>query len=203
MGDASGVNASDALANADGGVMPVCKFTCAYDYAASSTDCGSGAITFQVLAPGDPSVLRVDMAGMVSLEAVVHVCDPVGPYFQIADSRSNGLAKGDDGLTSNDAHLLLSDTNIEFFKNDFGTGSQKVQDYVPSSGCATRTIVVADQTIDALSLNVNDATALRLDPATDLEGVPDRLWYLGINRTVDTTVKNEGIGLQDVSFCLR
>lgn len=201
--DASDIDKSDAEPNSDATPMPACKFTCNYDYSTSTTDCGSGAITFQVLSPGDPSVLRVDMTNMDSLEAVINVCDPAGPYFQIADSRSNGLGKGDDGITSNDAHLLLSDTDIEFFRNDFGAGSQKVVDFVAAAGCSIRTIVVADQTIEAPNLSVNDATALRLDPATDLQGAPDRLWYLGINRTVDTTVENEGSGLEDVNFCLR
>jgi hypothetical protein len=201
--DAAATDLLDAGATTDAAVPP-CKFSCSYDYVGSSTNCGSGAITFQLLSPGDPSVLRVDMAGMVSLEATITVCDPVGPVFQIADSASNGLEKGDSGLTSNDAHLLLRGTAMQFFPNDYGgDGGQSKADYVPAVGCSQRTIVVADQTIETLDLSVNDPTALRLDPPIDDQGTPDRLWYLGINRTVDTSATDEGSGLADMNFCLR
>jgi hypothetical protein len=200
--DAAQSVAIDA-AEADAGMVAPCAFSCSFDFAGGSTDCGSGAITFQLLSPGDPSVLRADMSGMTSLEATIEVCDPVGPVFQIADSATNGLLKSDTGTTSNDAHLLLRGSDLEFFRNDFGTGSQSFADYVSASGCSTRTIVVADQRIELGGQTILDPAALRLDPPNDLEGSADRLWYLGINRVVDTAASDEGSGLVDMTFCLR
>jgi hypothetical protein len=195
--------AVDGSSEVDASMPLPCAFTCSFDFVQQSTDCGSGAITFHLLSPGDPSVLRANMTGMTSLEATIEVCDPVGPVFQIADSSTNGLVKSDTGTTSNDAHLLLRGTDLEFFRNDLGAGGQVVGGFVSASGCSTRTIVVADQTIEAAGLMIMEATALRLDPPADLEGTPDRLWYLGINRTVNTATQDEGSGLSNMTFCLR
>lgn len=183
-----------------------CTHVCIDDYAAMSSTCGAGPITFQLISPGDPHVLRADMTGFTSLEANVEVCDPSGPVFQIADSPTSRTSGGDAGSASNDAHVLLLDTQLVYFRSEYGTGSNVLTGYVAASGCTTRRIVIGDGTVwtaGGAGLDLTEDAALRLDPPIDDEGTPDRLWYLGINRTVHTGFQDEGTGLQRVTFCLR
>jgi hypothetical protein len=128
--------------------------------------------------------------------------------LQIGDSISNHGAKGDYTSTSNDAQLLLTGTELLLHGNDYhlptsalGTAAA----YVDAVGCTTRRITVRDQRVDAegpTPLVVDSEFALRLDPPMDDEGTPDRLWYLGINRLVNSVVVEEGTGLSTASFCL-
>jgi len=199
---------TDAGPGGDGDVAidapAACAFTCVDDYAGMSTTCGAGPITFALFSPGDPHVLRADLAGLTSLEATIEVCDPVGPVFQIADSATNKRVKGDTGEASNDAHVLLLDSTLEFHRSDYGVGSDLNVGFVPATGCSTRTITVADRLVQAPpTLAITEDAALRLDPPADAEGTPDRLWYLGINRTVNIGAPDEGSGLVRVTFCLR
>jgi hypothetical protein len=183
-----------------------CGFSCEIQYTSNVTTCGASPITYMLIAPGDPFVLRADLTGYSSLEVALEVCDPTGIVFQLADSPSSTLVRGDGGDFSNNAHLVIETTAVTVFPNDDGPVSplDTVTDYLAASGCTTRTLTVSDQSIsDSEGLQISSPYALRLSPPSDALGTPDRIWYIGINRVVRVSSIETGLGLATARFCLR
>jgi hypothetical protein len=51
---------------------------------------------------------------------------------------------------------------------------------------------------------VRSPFSLRLDPPADHEGKPDRVWYVGLNRSVGSNEpKRSGSGLSWVELCVQ
>jgi hypothetical protein len=167
-----------------------------------------------VLANDKPQgVASVEMPSRHSLLRVrFEVCNPKGLWLHLADSPSCDGGGGDATQFSNDAEIELQNAGLWVFGNDYGRIADKQTpvlagkaDYVESTGCSVRTLVVADGSVRGAQplINLRSPFSLRLDPPADHEGTPDRVWYLGLNRSVGSAAPSRsGSGLSWVELCI-
>ena len=136
-----------------------------------------------------------------------------GMWLDLGDSPGCNGAGGDDSQFANDAELEGRGQALWLYANDYGrTGDGRptvlgsMAGFVSSSGCAQRTVVVGDGFVhaDVPAIDIRSEYALRLDPARDHEGAPDRRWYFGANRSIASDEPSRsGTGLSWVEFCLQ
>ncbi|HXU81454.1 MAG TPA: caspase family protein [Polyangia bacterium] len=189
-----------------------CLYRCVYDPRSERGVCPE---PFNFISNEPPrSVVSVELPSRKSLLRVrFEVCDPKGLWLNLADSPSCDGGGGDATQFSNDAELELQNAGVWLFGNDFGRGPDKQStllaanvQYVASRGCSVRTLVVADGSVRSAEpgLDVRSPYSLRLDPAVDHEGKPDRFWYLGFNRSVGSNEpRRSGSGLTWVEMCIQ
>jgi hypothetical protein len=151
----------------------------------------------------------VDMSGATELAITVTVCDPSGWLVHITDSSTGNGGGGDAATSSNDAEAQLMDRALTVFSNQDhpsgpATALHSDASYVLASGCTTFTWIVRDQFFGSThqSVSVSSPHLLRIDPPSDSEGTPDSLWYVGLNRTYGTSMRN-GTGVTMASFCVQ
>jgi hypothetical protein len=189
-----------------------CRFRCILDPAADRSSC-QGLLSIIYDQPPH-MVAQLELPSRHSLLRVrFQVCDPKGLWLNVADSPSCNGGGGDATQFSNDAELELNNTGIWLFGNDYGRNAEKVTpmlggkvDFVAAAGCSVRTLVIADGSVRSADpgLEVRSPFSLRLDPPTDHEGKPDRLWYLGFNRSVGSGEPGRsGSGLSWVELCVQ
>lgn len=165
---------------------PPCVEDCTIDLAMRASNCWidtNRAFTQGVveMTRGDEIFLRVE------------VDSPRGWVFHLGDSPSDNGGGGDGGDFSNDAEAYLMDNDLFVFGNDSSLGQpghvREFPDIVPEDGPGLFWLAVGDGTLSVrtsdgdppMCLNESSDDLLRLD-ANDLEGAPDRLWYLGMNQ---------------------
>jgi hypothetical protein len=150
------------------------------------------------------------MAGATELRVAAELCDPVDFVFHLADSAEDNGGGGAYYTTSNDAELLIESTDLDVFANDLGAqdGFHPVllnrADYVSAQGCSTFALSVGDQIVadlDDPSIYFESSFLLRIDPAGDLEGEPDALWWLGFNHVVNRSTDRTGTGFERARLC--
>jgi hypothetical protein len=181
-----------------------CGFTCVAD--AINSTCGAGPITYALISPGDPYVLRVDLTGFTSLEIGFEACNTTGTWFQVADSPTSTTAPGDQGTFSNNAHAVMTDTSLVVYANDYESNIAviNVPGFSSAVGCVLRTVTFEDQRVNVEGYtDYARSTLLRLSPPADALGAPNRIWYLGIDRVVSTSSSITGAGLLHATLCLR
>jgi hypothetical protein len=189
-----------------------CQYRCAIDPDNLRTDC-DGAVSFLASERGRVTV-AIDLPARQSLLRLrFETCDPQGLWLNLGDSPSCNGGGGDDTQFSNDAELELRNSSLWLFANDYGRPASKTSKFltegagfVASAGCSTRTLIVGDGLLHSAqpAIDVRSPFALRLDPAVDDEGKPDRRWYLGINRSVGSSAPDRsGSGLKWVELCIR
>lgn len=197
----------DMQSSVDAFVNSACLYQCAIDVLANSNTC-SAAVSAMLM--GSRGTAVINMSGYTELELRAMICDPTEWVLHLGDSPTNDGQGGDVGTTSNDAeaHFIFG-TQYQVWGNDYVSGAAKtladVPNALPASGCSSVVMIVRDQYIEVaqpVSNIVNSQYALRINPPTDMEGTPDALWYLGMNRTIGSMLRT-GTGLQNVSLCLR
>jgi hypothetical protein len=183
-----------------------CRYSCRLDVDRGTSDC-EGSI--RVLERDGPrSVLVVSMARARSLEVQVEICDPRGYVLLVADSPGCDGGGGDNNETYYDAEVELRETNLSVYPNDLAarpTAPHAVPGYLAPHGCTRRTLTFADAWFyDGLApaFPLSSEALLRIDPPPAAEGIPDALWYVGVNRTVYRRDR-EGSGVRSVTFCQR
>jgi hypothetical protein len=122
--------------------------------------------------------------------------------FQLADSPTAHAGGGDDGSTSHDADVALDGTTLHLrAATNSDVDPSTVGSFVPETGCATRTLVVADQLAYLVESGAGlcGTGMLRIRPPTDEHGTPDALWYLALAGSVDG--RTPGSGLRSVDLC--
>ncbi len=186
-----------------------CVYTCSVDVASTTTDC-AGAITgaFGVGLNRDRFTATVDMGGLTELTLSVTICDPTGFTVHVADSPTCDGFGGDAATSSNDAEVQLSGTTLGVYANQNASPPSMLlysdAAFVAASGCTMFTWTVRDQFFGADVGSVSEASPylLRIDPPTDTEGVPDALWYVGLNRSYGSTARS-GTGVSTATLCVR
>jgi hypothetical protein len=100
----------------------------------------------------------------------------------------------------------MTTASLAIFNNDVGSATLAHQDlaWAPASGCSTRSVLVSDSRVSscgpASTFALSSPTLFRINPPTDLEGTPDALWWLGLNRTYGSAART-GTGLQSTTLC--
>jgi uncharacterized caspase-like protein len=189
-----------------------CVHRCLLDLRSDRHDC-RGPITLVTNDPGRIT-LMVDVPRAQQLVRVrFEVCDPEGLWLDVADSPGGDGGGGDDGQFSNDAELELRNTGIYLLTSDYGRDSRgnvgvvtSRPDFVKSRGCSQRTLALGDQLLRSHTPAVvaRSPYGLRLDPARDDEGAPDRRWFFGLNRSVGSAAPTRsGRGLDWIELCVR
>ncbi len=195
-----------------------CDYECTIDLTTRSHDCVNPPVVVQQLGY-DLGLATIDMDpdgdqnnGTLygALELTVHVCDPSGWVFNLADSPSCNGYGGDDGDFSNNGEIHLGPGNdgtlLYYYGNDYVTSPLLLQvpDFVADVGCSSATVRVGDRSVvSSESCFASDSVyGLRLWPTVDNESVPDAKWYLGLNRVVQSTVRR-GEGLQQAHLCFQ
>jgi len=174
-----------------------CASHCRIDVANGTSDCDE--IAFDASRPG---IATIDMNGDDGVLVTMEICEPSGLVFQLSDSPTAHVAGGDDGTTSHDADLALDGTTLHLRA---ATGSDvspsSVGGFVTSTGCSTRTMVVADQIAYLVESGAGlcGTGMLRIRPPTDDRGAPDALWYLSLAGSIDGQA--HGSGLRSVELC--
>jgi hypothetical protein len=149
------------------------------------------------------NVATIDLADADGIAITLETCDPSGIVFQLSDSETGAVDGGDAGTTSHDADILLDGTTVKLRASvGSGVAPSQIASWTPSSGCALRTIVLADQLVYFVEADAGlcGTGALRVDPPTDDEGRPDARWYLALGGTVDGLAPR-GTGLGAVELC--
>jgi hypothetical protein len=189
-----------------------CRFRCTLDPAADRSSC-EGLLS--VIYDEPPRmVAALELPSRHSLLRLrFQVCDPRGLWLNLADSPSCDGGGGDAAQFSNDAELELNNTGVWLFGNDYGRNADKATPllggtaaFVPATGCSVRTVVISDGSVRSVDpgLDVRSPFSLRLDPPADHEGKPDRVWYVGLNRSVGSNEpKRSGSGLSWVELCVQ
>jgi hypothetical protein len=150
----------------------------------------------------------VDMTAFTQMELTVSLCNPTGWTVHVGDSPTNNGGGGDASTFSNCAELQLLDTTMTGLTNDYDPVHPgplfTSPGYMPATGCTTFTWIVSDQRVQSSSpvLDYTSPYLLRLNPPADLEGPPDALWYVGLDRTYGEATRS-GTGVQTGHFCLR
>jgi hypothetical protein len=175
-----------------------CASHCHIDVAAGTTDCDE--ITL-----GDPrtSLATIDMGHDDGVLITLEICDPTGLTFQIADSPTAHGGGGDDGSTSHDADIALDGTTLHLrAATGSGVDASNVNGFVASTGCSTRTIVLADQLAYLVESGAGlcGTAVLRINPPTDEHGTPDALWYLSTAGSVDGQTAGSGVRSAELCF---
>jgi hypothetical protein len=211
-GAGSGENALLAPDFCQGGVGE-CLFR---ESALSCTgDVGETAVT---VIDGARARLILDMTSAVELKVAFEICDPSGYVINIGDSPSDNGGGGDAGHFEHDAEVMIYDADLTAWSSDLGyeqttptTGYHPMllsePGYVAELGCSVRTLRLRDQYIvdaDDPSIRTQSPVALRINPSTDQQGVPDARWYLGINRVISdglSDTRRVGRGVEAVRLC--
>jgi hypothetical protein len=189
-----------------------CRYRCTIDPLADRNSCEGLLTMLNDEPPRVVASLELPSRGSL-LRLRFQVCDPHGLWLNVADSPSCDGGGGDATQFANDAELELNNTGVWVFGNDYGRNAGKGApllagqvDFVPPAGCSVRTIVIADGSVRSFEppLEVRSPFSLRLDPPHDYEGKPDRLWYLGLNRSVGSNEpKRSGSGLSWIELCIQ
>jgi hypothetical protein len=147
----------------------------------------------------------------VSLE--FEVCNPKGLWLSIADSPSSDGAGGDATHYSNDAEVEARAGSLWVFGNDYSRSNggealrlASLPKFARIEGCTERSLEIADGRVTSPepALDLQSEYALRLDPPSDHEGMPDRTWYLGVNRSIASAEPSRsGAGLTWLEVCIR
>jgi hypothetical protein len=189
------------------GALPLtsaCQYQCELEVRSGRTDC-AGSVR-RIEAEGARSVFAVSMASARLLELTVEVCDPTGYVLLVADSAGCDGGGGDNNETFYDAEVELRDTTLSAYPNDLAAKpafAHTVPRFVPSSGCSRRTLYFADGWFyDGVqpAFPQSSQALLRINPPPAAEGVPDALWYVGVNRTVYRRDR-DGAGVRSLRFC--
>jgi hypothetical protein len=190
-----------------------CAYACELDVDSGRTTCG-GSIK-RIEADGPRSVFVVSMSRHGRLEITAEVCNPRGYVLLVADSPGCDGGGGDNGESFYDAEVEIRDFNLTVYPNDMAQrptlttmrpGHQRqVPDYVARTGCSRRTLHLADGWFwDGIQppFPMSSPSLLRINPPPASEGVPDGLWYVGINRSVYRADRT-GSGVRYLRFCQR
>jgi hypothetical protein len=183
-----------------------CSYSCEVDTESGHTTC-QGAIR-RIESEGPRSVFVVSMEAARTLELSVELCDPRGYVLLVADSAGCDGGGGDNNETFYDAEIELRDTTLSVYANDLGPrpAAPRAQPlFVPARGCSHRTLQMADGWFyDGTQppFPMSSLGLLRIDPPPAAEGIPDALWYVGVNRTVYRRDR-EGAGVRHLRFCQR
>jgi hypothetical protein len=183
-----------------------CRYQCSLEVASGRTDCGGEVRRLE--GEGSHSVFVVSMARAHSLELTAEVCDPSGYVLLVADSAGCDGGGGDNGESFYDAEVEVRDATLSVYANDLAarpTSPHAVPRYLPAQGCTRRTMYFADGWFyDGLQPPFPQSSQglLRINPPPAAEGVPDALWYVGVNRTVYRRDR-EGSGVRTLHFCQR
>jgi hypothetical protein len=190
-----------------------CGYACELEVESGRTTCG-GSIK-RIEADGPRSVFVVSMAHHRRLEITADVCDPKGYVLLVADSPGSDGGGGDNGESFYDAEVEIRDFNLTVYPNDMAQrptmtvmrpGHQRqVPDFVARTGCSRRTLHLADGWFwDGIQppFPMSSPSLLRINPPPASEGVPDALWYVGINRSVYRADRT-GTGVRHLRFCQR
>jgi hypothetical protein len=186
-----------------------CSYRCAIQ--ANRTDCQAPVQAIEYTEQASTWQLDVPRHGELVLKFMV--CDPRGFWLHVADSPTCDGGGGDATQFSNDAELEFRDQSLWVLPSDYGrTAENRIMPlgsstgFVAARGCSERTVVLGDRRMQSKNppLKVESDFLLRLDPARDDEGTPDRRWYLGVNRSVGSAAPGRaGSGLAWVQVCLR
>ena len=193
-----------ATADAGPDAPAPCVNACSIDLPATTTCAAPIVATFGA---GEATV-AIDMTGLAELEIDTQICDPMGWVLHLGDSPSDNGYGGDSGQFSNDAEIQLQGTQLDVFPNQMASGASTLDadpSFVAATGCSSIVLFVRDQTVDATqphAYHVASSFALRIAPPSDLEGVPDSLWWLGIDRTYGDPTRT-GTGITHVDLCQR
>lgn len=148
-------------------------------------------------------LVTLDMSEADGVVIELEVCDPSGVVFQIADSPTADADGGDGGTSSHDASVLLEGTTLHVRASEgSGIDPSEARNYVAATGCATRTLVIADRIaymVDAERGLCGDAM-FRIDPPDDTEGAPDSLFHIAIGSAVDGSATG-GEGFRSAALC--
>lgn len=186
-----------------------CEARCTVDLLGETTDCPDEyGVEFTDAGRGRARIEMPSPHHMLLLDA--RVCNPRKWVLHIADSPTNDGAGGDAGTTAHDAELYLYDRAIALFGSDNSDPrragrlwSANLPDFAPPSGCLDVRFGIADRavTVEPVCRMFISNDMLRLDPPTDAEGTPDRVWHFGFNQTY-RSVDRLGSGLRSVELCV-
>jgi hypothetical protein len=183
-----------------------CAYTCTIDVAAGTHDCAA-PVTIIALGGGN-AVAQIDMSGRASLEVRVDACSPSGHWLDVTDSPTCNGYGGDGNSSSNDAEVHLDGTQLAIYANDFvappASSPLFAMPFSPS-GCGEHVFSFADRRVQTFDpcVDVTSDYALRLNPPADMEGTPDALWYVGLNRVVSDDFSRVGAGVGAATLCIR
>ena len=183
-----------------------CAYRCQVDLDQGTSDCAGPVRRLEQ--EGPRAVYALAMAGFSRLELEATACAPRDYVLLVADSPGCDGGGGDNRETFYDAEVEIRDQHLSIYANDLGARppvQRGVRAYFPATGCATRTLHFADGWFfdgQEPAMPLRSPALLRLDPPPAGEGVPDSLWYVGMNRTV-LRADRTGEGLRQVRFCLR
>ena len=190
------------------GAVDVFAFSCTADLEAMTDDCDV-PVTGDVDGASSTFTADIDMAAFTELVMTATICDPTGFVLLLSDSPTGNGGGGDAGTSSNDAEIqLASGTALTGFSNDFhpsGPATVLVDQpgYVNATGCTTVAWTVRDQVFgsDIGGFALESPHLLRINPPADLEGSPDALWHLGVNRTFGNPARDgTGVGRIDIGL---
>ena len=167
---------------------------------------------------GIEHVVDVNTLGSTTLDVYPKVVDPTGWSLHVSDSPTNDGYGGDGGTTNHDAEVYIINSDIQLFGNDIGlfTGPSgpgvSAQAYnLISSGSDTLHWTIEDDSVtigrypNIKNFNIQSKYALQIgysEPdAEDPDGTDEFLWYVGLNRTVGSPLRN-GTGVKWVCFVL-
>jgi hypothetical protein len=182
---------------------------------ACTGEVGETAVTVR---DGVKARLRIDMTNAVELKLAFEICDPSGYVLNIGDSPSDNGGGGDAGHFEHDAEVMIYDADLTAWSSDLGyeqttptTGYHPLllsePGYISEHGCSVRTLRLRDQYIDDADdprIRTQSPVALRINPRTDEQGVPDARWYVGVNRVISDSVWDAtrvGSGAQALRLC--
>ncbi len=203
--DGSGTPDTDAGPAICPAPTAVCGGSCVLDDIAGTWSCtGVGAT---LLGPGPSALVNIDMTGYTHMVLDVVSCDPTGFVWHVADSPSCDGFGGDAGQFGNDAEVYQLNTAIEAYgSQDVMPATRMFSDpaFAAATGCTLRTVTIEDGEVDVLSIGLDapSPALLRINPATDSEGLPDALWYLATSRTYRDASRS-GTGFRCMTVCLR
>jgi hypothetical protein len=224
LGDACDAACTDGqLLNAEGVCcqpLPVveCAYACTFELRHGETDCGDPVRVVHSDA-GVPwrAVLELRMGHYSGLLLGATFTRPwSGFLLDLGDSAGNNGYGGDDQTTSNDAEVEIQASGdagctLSGYCNDYGTDLgapcplwAQLEGFVADPVPVTRTLWVADRRLHSFDPCIQGESdyLLRLDPPQDDEGVPDTLWYLGMNNVITREADRWGSGLTRVQLCL-
>lgn len=225
--DVSGIGFGGATPDAgpsavpDAGCPPIpqgpCVERCRIEFTGAGFALGPGCGTRVQGSRFSPpeAYLTLDMHGLTGLQMDLEACDPQGWLFHLADAPGCVGSLGDTpdggvGQSSRDAQLFVLGDELRLIPSDphqpRNVSHYYLPQFLPLSGCATRTLWVADSFVQSTAprcgLQQSD-WALRIDPPSDAVGQPDALWYLALHGVYGTGTNRTGRGLKWVELCLR
>jgi hypothetical protein len=179
---------------------PPCADACTIDVAAETSDC-----PFDI--DWSQSRFTVEMPTRSSrLQLSANICDPAGWTLHVGDSPSNNGFGGDAGEFTNDAELHFVDTGLAIYGSDRSVDApghvRQYEDVLAASGCTAVVLDIGDAYLSTSPVCAIDQSSdlFRLD-ADDIEGSPDRRWYVGMNRAYASSGRS-GSGLRQLQVCI-